>query len=115
MGPRSQGIPTFLKTDIDPDGAGHWGAIGLPAGMSDTNWGGSFLVIPEQSENKEAAWAFVKYMLATTEGQNTMFKAIDYFPAYKPAWDAEENSRIMQSGHFLMITSMPEHFLLLLL
>ena len=28
----------FLKTDIDPDGAGHWGAIGLPAGMSDTNW-----------------------------------------------------------------------------
>lgn len=27
-------------------------------------------------------------MLATTEGQNTMFKAVDYFPAYKPAWDA---------------------------
>lgn len=78
----------FLKTDIDPDGAGHWGATVLPAGMPSTNWGGSFLVIPEQSENKEAAWAFVKYMLATTEGQNTMFKAIDYFPAYKPAWDA---------------------------
>lgn len=78
----------FLKTDIDPDGAGHWGAVGLPAGMSDTNWGGSFLVIPEQSENKEAAWAFVKYMMATTEGQNAMFRAIDYFPAYKPAWDA---------------------------
>lgn len=78
----------FLKTDIDPDGAGHWGATVLPAGMGATNWGGSFLVIPEQSENKEAAWAFVKYMLATTEGQNTMFKAVDYFPAYKPAWDA---------------------------
>lgn len=78
----------FLKTDIDPDGAGHWGATVLPAGMPATNWGGSFLVIPEQSENKEAAWAFVKYMLATTEGQNAMFKAIDYFPAYKPAWDA---------------------------
>lgn len=78
----------FLKTDIDPDGAGHWGATVLPAGMPSTNWGGSFLVIPEQSENKEAAWVFVKYMLATTEGQNTMFKAIDYFPAYKPAWDA---------------------------
>lgn len=78
----------FFKTDIDPDGAGHWGATVLPAGMAPTNWGGSFLVIPEQSENKEAAWAFVKYMLATTEAQNTMFKAIDYFPAYKPAWDA---------------------------
>ncbi|MCR5031986.1 MAG: extracellular solute-binding protein [Lachnospiraceae bacterium] len=78
----------FLKTDIDPDGAGHWGATVLPGGMPATNWGGSFLVIPEQSENKEAAWAFVKYMLATAEGQNAMFKAVDYFPAYEPAWTA---------------------------
>ncbi|MEY8355188.1 extracellular solute-binding protein [Lachnospiraceae bacterium 54-53] len=81
----------FLKTDIDPEGAGHWGATALPGGMPATNWGGSFLVIPEQSENKEAAWAFVKYMLATTEGQNTMFQAVDYFPAFIPAWsDAPE-------------------------
>lgn len=78
----------FLKTDIDPDGAGHWGATTLPAGMAPTNWGGSFLVIPEQSDNKEAAWAFIKYMMGTTDAQNTMFGAIDYFPAYKPAWDA---------------------------
>ena len=60
----------FFKTDIDPDGAGHWGATVLPAGMPATNWGGSFLVIPEQSENKEAAWAFVKYMMATTESEH---------------------------------------------
>lgn len=76
----------FLKTDIDPEGSGHWGATVLPGGMPATNWGGSFLVIPEQSQNKEAAWAFVKYMLATSEGQNAMFKAVDYFPAYIPAW-----------------------------
>ena len=78
----------FLKTDIDPDGAGHWGATRLPGGLPDTNWGGSFLVIPEQSENKEAAWAFVSYMLATAQGQNDMFAAVDYFPAYEPAWEA---------------------------
>lgn len=78
----------FLKTDIDPDGAGHWGATVLPAGMPSTNWGGSFLVIPEQSENKECAWAFVEYMLCTAEAQNAMFKAVDYFPAYEPAWEA---------------------------
>ena len=78
----------FLKTDIDPDGAGHWGATRLPGGLPDTNWGGSFLVIPEQSENKEAAWAFVSYMLATAKGQNDMFAAVDYFPAYEPAWEA---------------------------
>jgi multiple sugar transport system substrate-binding protein len=78
----------FLKTDIDPDGAGHWGAVALPGGMPATNWGGSFLVIPEQSQNKEAAWAFLTYMLCTAEGQNAMFKAVDYFPAYEPAWTA---------------------------
>ena len=78
----------FLKTDIDPDGAGHWRAVQLPAGMPATNWGGSFLVIPEQSQNKEAAWAFLTYMLCTSEGQNAMFKAVDYFPAYEPAWTA---------------------------
>lgn len=78
----------FLKDDIDPDGAGHWRAVALPAGMPATNWGGSFLVIPEQSENKEAAWAFLTYALCTSEGQNAMFKAVDYFPAYEPAWTA---------------------------
>ena len=44
--------------------------------------------IPEQSQNKEAAWAFLTYMLCTAEGQNAMFKAVDYFPAYEPAWTA---------------------------
>lgn len=79
----------FLKTDIDPDGTGHWGATVIPGSMPASNWGGSYLVIPNQSENKEAAWAFVKYMLASAKGQNDMFKAVDYFPAYKPAWEAD--------------------------
>lgn len=80
----------FLKTDIDPQGSGHWGATTLPGNVKSSNWGGSFLVIPEQSKNKEAAWAFVKYMLATEEAQNTMFEAVDYYPAYMPAWENTE-------------------------
>ncbi|WP_130838700.1 ABC transporter substrate-binding protein [Lachnoclostridium sp. Marseille-P6806] len=77
----------FLKTDIDPNGAGHWAAANLPAGIGVKNWGGSFLAIPEQSKNKAAAWAFIQYMVATSEGQNAMFAAVDYFPAYTPAYD----------------------------
>lgn len=80
----------FLKTDIDPDGEGNWGVTALPAGMTSSNWGGSFVVLPSQSENKEAAWAYIEYMLATPEGQNAMFEAVDYFPAYEPAWDDTE-------------------------
>lgn len=77
----------FLKTDIDPNGSGHWAVCNLPAGIGAKNWGGSFLVIPEQSQNKDAAWAFVSYMLATAKGQNDMFQAVDYFPAYTPAYE----------------------------
>jgi multiple sugar transport system substrate-binding protein len=36
---------------------------------------------------KDAAWAFIKYSMATKEGQNGMFAAVDYFPGYIPAWD----------------------------
>ncbi len=77
----------FLKTDIDPEGAGHWAVCHLPGGVGVKNWGGSFLCIPSQSQNQEAAWDFVKYMLCTAEGQNAMFQAVDYFPAYIPAYD----------------------------
>lgn len=55
----------FLKTDYAPDASGKWGVTTMPGGVKASNWGGSFLVIPEQSKNKTAAWAFVKYMLAT--------------------------------------------------
>lgn len=77
----------FLKTDIDPNGSGHWGVTTLPGSVKDSNWGGSFVAIPKQSENKSTAWAFIEYMLATTKGQNEMFTAVDYYPAYKPAWE----------------------------
>jgi multiple sugar transport system substrate-binding protein len=85
----------FLKTDIDPKGAGHWAVAELPGGIGHCNWGGSFLVIPEQSENKEAAWAFIQYMMATEKAQNEILEAVDYFPAYTPAY---ENKKVYEAG-----------------
>ena len=76
----------FLKSWIDPNDAGKWGVVPIPED-SLQNWGGSFLAIPEQSQNKEAAWAFMEYALATADAQNRMFLAVDYFPAYMPAWE----------------------------
>ncbi len=75
----------MLKTFVDPDGAGRWGIVPIPDDPLQ-NWGGSFLAIPEKAQNKEAAWAFIEYCLATKRAQNEMF-ALDYFPAYMPAWD----------------------------
>jgi len=76
----------FLKSWIDPEGTGHWGVVPIPEDPLQ-NWGGSFLAIPEQSQNKEAAWAFVEYAMANADAQNRMFVAVDYFPAYMPAWE----------------------------
>jgi multiple sugar transport system substrate-binding protein len=76
----------FLKSWIDPEGAGHWGVVPIPEDPLQ-NWGGSFLAIPEQSQNKEAAWAFVEYAMANADAQNRMFIGVDYFPAFMPAWE----------------------------
>jgi multiple sugar transport system substrate-binding protein len=45
------------------------------------------MCIPEQSKNKEAAWKFIEFALASGSSQNKMFETVDYFPAYKPAWN----------------------------
>lgn len=79
----------FLKGYLQPEDAeweGKWGIFEVPEDPGQ-NWGGSFLCIPEQSTNKEAAWSFIEYALATKEAQNKMFLAVDYFPAYIPAFD----------------------------
>ncbi|HMO59744.1 MAG TPA: extracellular solute-binding protein, partial [Roseiflexaceae bacterium] len=71
-------------TRDQPDSVGQWRIVRAPEG--NYNWGGSFLSIPEQSQNKEAAWEFVKWAVASAEGQNVLFKQSGVFPAYKPAW-----------------------------
>jgi multiple sugar transport system substrate-binding protein len=85
----------FLKSWIDPEGAGNWGIVPIPEDPLQ-NWGGSFLAIPEQSQNKEAAWAFIEYSMATNKAQNQMFVAVDYFPAYTSAWE----SPLYEEGDF---------------
>jgi multiple sugar transport system substrate-binding protein len=77
----------FLKDDFDPDGTGNWRLAVLPGGITGMSLGGSFVAIPSQSKHPAEAWAFIEYMLCTTKGQNDIFKAVDYFPSYIPAWN----------------------------
>jgi lactose/L-arabinose transport system substrate-binding protein len=66
-----------------------WGVFRLPAitpgGLHVANLGGSVLVIPAQSRNKAAAWAFIEYALCTNTGQLAQYKSMSLFPAYLPA------------------------------
>lgn len=74
----------FLKNWAAKDTAGLWGVVQYPTmlegGNRAANQGGSSYVIPEQSKNVEAAWAW----LSIANGRDSQLKLFDYgdiFPA----------------------------------
>src|SRR5215204_1457319 len=80
----------FLKGWIAPGTEGKWGVALMPA-MADgqvrgANDGGSAFVIPDQSENKEAAWALTEFLFGRVENQVAMFKSSDFFPSLEAAY-----------------------------
>jgi ABC-type glycerol-3-phosphate transport system substrate-binding protein len=80
----------FLKTWIAVDIPGAWGVAYMPA-MAEgqvraSNDGGSTLAIPAESDNKDAAWAFIEFMLARPENQLTQFAYNDFLPALEATY-----------------------------
>ncbi|MCJ7702540.1 MAG: sugar ABC transporter substrate-binding protein [Anaerolineales bacterium] len=75
----------FLKTWIAADQAGNWGIALMPAyetgGVRSSNQGGSNFFIPEGSQNKDAAWAFIEYINLDPANHVAQFVYSDYFPA----------------------------------
>lgn len=71
-----------------PEQSGKWRATGLPFGAYGGQ-GGSVLSILSQSDNKELAWEFIKYTLASEEGQLIWTKK-GIMPGWKPAWEFPE-------------------------
>ncbi|GMK38624.1 sugar ABC transporter substrate-binding protein [Paenibacillus sp. CCS19] len=67
-----------------PDLVGKWRETHLPFGNSVAG-SGSTLAILSQSKNKELAWEFIKFLLATDEGQKAWIES-GGAPGYKPAW-----------------------------
>lgn len=75
----------FLKGWIAPGTSGLWGVAQMPAMVAgqarSANDGGSNLVIPDQSQNKAAAWALTEWLLGRPDSQVAIFKASDFFPS----------------------------------
>lgn len=84
-------IGAFLKLWISPDHAGDWGVALIPAweenGVRAVDLGGSTFFIPEDSDNKEAAWAFIEYMILNPEVHAEHFAYSSYFPAITSVLD----------------------------
>lgn len=68
-----------MQNWMAPDTAGLWGASDLPGGIYGS-WGGSFLAIPAQSENPEAAWEFIKYLTTEQGPQIDSLRDLGAFP-----------------------------------
>jgi lactose/L-arabinose transport system substrate-binding protein len=88
--PGASWVGGFLTSWIAPDAAGLWRVIPLPAwevgGNTASNDGGSNFVIPDTSENKDAAWAYVEFMLGREDSQLAMYKNADLFPALETTY-----------------------------
>lgn len=80
----------FLKNWAAVDTAGLWGVVPMPAfgedGARASNQGGSSYVIPEQSDNQEAAWAFIEFM-TSAEAQLAILEYGDIFPGRISTYD----------------------------
>lgn len=81
----------MLKTWLASDTTGQWGVVPMPA-LEDgqtrsANSGGSTLAIVEESENKEAAWAFVEFMLGRERSQLLQLAAADFLPSLETTYN----------------------------
>jgi lactose/L-arabinose transport system substrate-binding protein len=86
----SAGMGELLKSWIAPETEGLWGVVQMPAMAADqvrsANVGGSYIVIPEQSQNQDAAWALVEWLFGRTDSQVAIYKANDNFPSLELAY-----------------------------
>ncbi len=83
----------FMKQNA-PELEGLWKMRPLPmwgdGGYATVPRGGTGMGITAASENKEAAWEFIRVCNLTAEGSLLAFRRMNLFPSYKPVWDAEE-------------------------
>jgi lactose/L-arabinose transport system substrate-binding protein len=84
-------MDVFMKSWIAPGTAGKWGVAYMPVveegGARASNDGGSVFVIPEQTENPDAAWAFVEFCLGREESQLKLFAISGFIPSLETTYD----------------------------
>ncbi len=82
----------LLKRAYAPDDAGKWRVTAAPAapnGNSAFNSGGDYIGVLDNSDNKEAAWAFVKWIVSNEDSLKQQYQNDDLYPAWMPATESE--------------------------
>lgn len=69
------------------DTSGKWDIATIPGGSG--NWGGSYVTVPTQGKNQDAAVELAKWLTAP-EQNIKLFKSIGNFPSQKSTWSTPE-------------------------
>lgn len=87
--------PSAVLKPNAPDDDGNW-AITLPPEGS-FNLGGTTYSVYKDSENKEAAWAYLQYIYFSEEGGAAVYDLTGNYVCYKPYYEGE-NSPMSKEG-----------------
>lgn len=81
----------LLKRAYASDQGGLWGvAAAAPVeGNRSFNSGGDYIGILDTSDNKEAAWAFVQWLVTNDVSLQQQYQNDDLYPAYMPATESD--------------------------
>jgi multiple sugar transport system substrate-binding protein len=82
--PGSCWFQSYVLEPNDPKGSGNWGVATLPGGVY--NWGGIWWGMYNQSENKDAVAAYMKYEL-TRQGARNKYDLIHFYPGVKSVYE----------------------------
>ncbi len=81
--------PSWMLNSIRnnaPETEGQWDVATIPGGAG--NWGGSYLAIPADAENPEAAWDYIRET-QSPQGQLEHFTAVGALPTTPSVYDDE--------------------------
>lgn len=87
--------PSAVIKPNDPEDDGNWAITMPPEGSF--NLGGTSYSIYKNSENKEAAWAYLEYVYFSEEGAADVYELTGNYSSYKPFYEGE-NSPVNQEG-----------------
>ncbi|MGF7015348.1 cellobiose transport system substrate-binding protein [Ornithinibacillus bavariensis] len=71
-----------------PDAVGKWRVATLPTDFA-ANWGGSYIAVPSETKNAQAAYDFVEW-LVSPENQLKSFQSHGLFPSAQSVYDQDE-------------------------
>lgn len=79
--------PPLVISQYDPEGSGNWAVTTPPDGSF--NLGGTTLSIYKDSDNKEAAWAYIQYIFFSEKGGSYMYDLTGNYSCYEPYYSSE--------------------------